>query len=496
MSDPSAIQVPVQTAVTSDMALGLKPACPKSRVYRQNISPNNKQIFTANDVIYIDIPTGRPGTWFDPSQSYLKFSVQCATTTACNTATNIDGVFVDNSAYSFLQRLDVYCGSNQIETISGYGALCNQMLDIQLSANDKAGLSTMIGTNPYTTIVNTGATYAQYSEPITVQYPGDRSGLGLTTTTSLSSAIPYTFCLPLLSGTVGVSASKYIPVSLLKSPINLQIYTSANDDAIKYDTAGAGATWQIINVEFVATFIEIDSPQYAMEIQEGVPIYISTKSWRQSGFTVTANSTGEITNLLSFRMASLCSLLGRFRNFSSAVQGANASSAYRLSSSVNPNISSYYFKLGSQVIPNKPVYLYNGSLVGNGSEGFAELQKSVHALSATVGNSAFNSNCYNVAVSANGQWSTFFGPGTASGIKARGVVDSCQNAFAIGQEFETFNHKSDVILSGISTLNTNLFFTMSIISGATTGASNIVADFYANYDVILIIQDGQMMAKF
>ena len=86
------------------MMLGLKPSAPKSRQYRQNISPNNKQIFTANDTIDIDIPTGRHNTWYDPSQSYLKFSVQCTTTTAVNTTTNVDGVFVDNSAYSFISR--------------------------------------------------------------------------------------------------------------------------------------------------------------------------------------------------------------------------------------------------------------------------------------------------------------------------------------------------------------------------------------------------------
>jgi hypothetical protein len=395
-----------------------------------------------------------------------------------------------------LSRLDVFCGSNQLDTISQYGALCNQLLDIQLSMADKAGLSSMIGTNPFNTTVNTGATYVQYSEPVRVQQAGDRSGQSLVSTTSFATAIPYTFCLPLLSGVVGVSASKYIPVSLLRSPINLQIYTAANDDAIKYDTAGAGTTWQIVNVEFVATFIEIDSPQYSLQIEPNVPMYISTKSWRESGFTIPANSTGEITNLLSFRMASLCSLLGRFRNQSSAVQGANATSAYRLSSSINPNMSSYYFKLGSQVIPNKPVYLYNSSLVGNGSEAFAELQKSVHALSSTVGNSAFDCTQYNVAVTPNGQWVAPAGPGVTAGVKARGLPDSFINSFAIGQEFESFNHKSDVILSGISTLNTNLFFTMSIISGATTGTTNIVAEFYAQYDVILILQDGQMMAKF
>jgi hypothetical protein len=287
-----------------------------------------------------------------------------------------------------------------------------------------------------------------------------------------------------------------IPVGLLRSPITLQIYTAANDDAIKFDTAGVGATWQIVNVEFIATFIELYDQQFDMNVQPGMPLYISTKSWRESGFTINAGTTGEFTNILSFRHASLCNILGRFRNQSSAVQGVNASSAYRLSSSVNPNISSYYFKIGNAIVPNKPVYLYNGTLVGNGSEAFSELLKSIHSFSSIAGNTAFNSNSYNVAISSNGQWNAAFGPGVAGGVKSRGIADTFANAFAIGQEFESFAHKSDTILSGISTLNTNLFFTMNIISGANTGASNIVAEFYAQFDMILVIMDGQISSKF
>jgi hypothetical protein len=227
-----------------------------------------------------------------------------------------------------------------------------------------------------------------------------------------------------------------------------------------------------------------------------MPLYISSKSWRETGITIPANSSGEITSLLPFRLASLCSLIGRFRNHSSAVQGANATSAYRLSSSVNPNIGYYYFKLANQVIPNKPVNLYTNNLVGTGSEAFAELQKSLHALSSTIGNSSFTSKNYQVSVSEMGDWSTAFETGVASGVKSKGHVDTFANAFVIGQEFESFNHKSDIILSGISTLNTNLFFIYNIASGLTTGASNIVAEFYAQHDMILIIQDGQMSAKF
>ena len=160
MSDSSSLgNIGAHQALTGDMMLGLKPSAPRSRAYRVSIAPNNKQIFGPTDCIYIDIPTSRPNTWYDPAQSYLKFSVQCSATAACNVT---DGVYVDNSAYSFISRLDVYNGSNLLETISQYGALCNTILDMTLTESDKAGLSNVIGTNPlnYSMTVASGAVYA------------------------------------------------------------------------------------------------------------------------------------------------------------------------------------------------------------------------------------------------------------------------------------------------------------------------------------------------
>ena len=56
MSDPSAINLPVNVALTSDMMLGLKPSAPKSRSYRLNVSPLNKSIFVGLDQVIIEIP--------------------------------------------------------------------------------------------------------------------------------------------------------------------------------------------------------------------------------------------------------------------------------------------------------------------------------------------------------------------------------------------------------------------------------------------------------
>ena len=278
-------------ALTGDMMLGLKPSAPRSRAYRVSVPPNNKQVFGPTDCIYIDIPTSRPNTWYDPAQSYLKFSVQCSATAACNA---IDGIYVDNTAYSFFSRLDIYNGSNLLETIAQYGGLCNTIIDTTLTESDKAGLSSMIGCNALNTVIG-GAAGAVCLNP---QVPGDRSGCLLSGVTgAINTAIPTTFCLPLMSGIVGVNASKMIPVGSLRAPISLQLYTSANDDAVMYMTAGAGCIWQIVNVEFIATYVEVIDDNFGQHFDPSIPQYISTKSWRESSFTIPASTQGENTAL-------------------------------------------------------------------------------------------------------------------------------------------------------------------------------------------------------
>ena len=85
------------------------------------------------------------------------------------------------------------------------------------------------------------------------------------------------------------------------------------------------------------------------------------------------------------------------------------------------------------------------------------------------------------------------------GSKTNGTIDTHYNAFHIGQELETFSNRRDTILSGVSTLNTQTFFTGIINSGATAGGTNSYnynVHFFANFDMILVIQDGIMSAKF
>ena len=97
-------------------------------------------------------------------------------------------------------------------------------------------------------------------------------------------------------------------------------------------------------------------------------------------------------------------------------------------------------------------------------------------------------------------------------MAASAGATSYKNAFALALETESFSGKSNVLLSGLNTLNSNIFFEANIgyasatvlagnggtnTFGAVTGpTASFTLDFYANFDVIYAIQDGIITARF
>ena len=243
-----------------------------------------------------------------------------------------------------------------------------------------------------------------------------------------------------------------LPLGSLSSPIRVEMYTASNDDAIYYSSGGTGTTvWQLVNVELELCYVEIDEDGF--EDKRDID-YISTQSYRQTSATLPATYSGEFTTLLHFRFASMTALYARFRNQSGAMQGVIASAAYRKSSSINPNFSSYYARIGAAIYPNKAVSLINGYQTGSGAEAYAELMKSFHSLASITGDPAIRTQEYNVCSTAYGQW----GLANIPASKAAGNIDTFANAFAIGMELQTFSNRNDTICSGINTQNTQMFF--------------------------------------
>jgi hypothetical protein len=106
----------------------LRPLALPSRSYRYSLAPTNGVgSFAPTQTIGFKIPVGRgKNVVLDNTQCYFKFGIQ-ATTTAAQAA--LGTVFLENSAYRFLQQFVLSHGGQQLETINQYGQLANVLLD-------------------------------------------------------------------------------------------------------------------------------------------------------------------------------------------------------------------------------------------------------------------------------------------------------------------------------------------------------------------------------
>ena len=134
MTDSSAL-LPNSVALTSDLLFNLKPSAVRSRSYRASILPSNKTSFNPSETAIMYIPGGRRNTYLDVDQSYLRFTIKV----------NSADSYLDNNGACIIQRVDVFHGSNLLESIIGYNMLASYILDLQTAQSQRKGLSNLYG---------------------------------------------------------------------------------------------------------------------------------------------------------------------------------------------------------------------------------------------------------------------------------------------------------------------------------------------------------------
>jgi hypothetical protein len=121
-----------------------------------------------------------------------------------------------------------------------------------------------------------------------------------------------------------------------------------------------------------------------------------------------------------------------------------------------------------------------------------EIVKSFHSLSSPSYCAGLDQSIYGTADSADPTVIQVVGPSP--------YALSFTNGFAMAIELESFCGRTDAIISGVNTLSTNCFFEGSITSNyGTTNVATTTAytlDFYANFDIIFMIKDGLLTAKY
>ena len=455
MTDTSQL-LPNQTAVTSDCMFNLKPSAVRARSYRASIPSSNKSTFNPSDVVIFYLPAGRRNTYLDPTQSYMRYTVRNNDTT--------NAINFDQDGASVINRLDVFHASNLLESVQQYNVIHSYLMDFNLNVSQKQGLSGMYGTAG----------------------TGDRLGYQISNAANANNPSCFTVCKPVLSGVFGLGAEKCLPLGMLSDDIRVEITLESQANGMAY-AAASTTNWTITSFELELCIIELSDEGESMVrsiASPERPIFLHGTSFRHYVSSLARTTGGSVSYLVPARFASIKSLILCPR--SSLATGV--SNAYSISCRVNPNFSSYWWRVGSALIPSKPVVLENINNTGGYAEALAEIQKAFHSLDSNVNSCSAPVGYFNKADAVNPD-------GTANNkVPITAGTATYENAFAIAQECESFAQRSDLLISGLNTLSTQVFFEANI--STTAPARDYTLDFYAWHDCIYVLEDGIISVRF
>lgn len=479
MSVDSSSLIQNQNSVTVDLLYNLKNSAGTSRSYRASIPPNNfsSNIPPSSNLIF-SIPCGRKNTYLDGQNSYLRLTLKNNDTT--------NALYLDNTGACLINMLSVYHSGNLIDQCPNYNLLFNYLMDFQSNfAAHIGGMSVYMGTSKtlssYGNVV-AAATGAQIGAAVKdTTIIGTLSGESFADTRA-GASIPIngsiTLCLPLLCS-IFLNSDKMIPLGKLKGDLEFQILLETFVKSVVI--AGTPTAWSILNAELVLQIIELsDTSQQIVDSMSppDQPIYIHSNEWRYFSNTLASGTTGNFTSLISARYNSLKSLVCLPQKSSEITSQVS----YSVSSRINPNIISYIWRVGGTMIPNKMVVLRNDATTAGFAEAYVEVLKSFHGLNNLLYSQLVGAAEYNIWDQAASSTLGIASPFTTN--------LSYDNAFCIAQELEVYTSRNDVILQGINTIGQNIFLDCNI---DTTGpTSSYTLSFFANFDVILIIENGVM----
>jgi len=465
-----------QNSVTSDILYNLKNSAGTSRRYRTNIPPNNGQQFSPGTQMNFSIPCARKNTYLDGQNSYLRLTLKN------NDSSNM--MYLDNTGASLINMLTIYQSGNLIDQCPNYNLLFNYITDFNYDFASHFGfLSAYLGTAQTFTGAS-DVTLAVAGSGVSALAAG--AIVGSVTSESFSEArsgysIPVsgitTVCLPLLCA-IFLNSDKMIPLGKLKSDIEFIVLL---ETLVKSVMTSSTTNWSIINAELVLEIIELsDTSQQIVDSfsPPDRPIYIHSNEWRYFSNTLPSGTTGNFTSLVSARYNSLKTLV----LLPQLTSETTTKNSYSVSSRINPNIISYLWRCGGSIIPNKSVTLRNDNTTGGFSEAFVEVIKTFHGFNNTFCRPMIGAAEYNI-------WDQATNATLGINTKYANTL-SFFNGFAIAQELEVYSTRNDVILQGINTIGQNIFFDCNIDTTGPTGSYTL--NFFANFDVILVIENGVM----
>ena len=407
--------------------------------------------------------SSRRGQYLDPTTTYIRYKITYGVPGAGVAGTDFSRLL--GSAYSPFIKQEVY-GNNSVvlESINEVGVLASMLLNCQLNASDKLGLSSTMGFDMQG--IATGAT------------AGHRMWMSATAAAGQPQALEsltFEYSMPLI-GILGSGTDKFIPIGALYG-LRFELTLDTLSRYTIAMTANTLTSVSISEFEFVGNVIEL-SPEAQMLIEQANPekIHIRSSTYRQAS-NILAASSGPGTNdlLVGIRVSSLKSVY-------MVCSPANANEGKY--AGVNPCLDQ-----GTCLViagQNYPQRTLNPS--AHPADSFQELQKSFGALNLSVFNGCITKIGYYTS-SLPYQLCLAYS-------QTPGNVMTVPSQFYLGIDTEVVARKQN-LLSGINVNSSPMFFRAQI---GSVGLSNAVhtCNFFGHYDVILELDcaSKNIVAKF
>jgi len=315
-----------------------------------------------------NIPVGSPGTHLDPQSSYLQFTIE-------NTS-SADITNLSQSAYSLIESIDVYMGSVQIASQSGFNVLASLLLDFQ---NSPASLNT------------TGGIYgcSDYAAADVDSYY-NRLGVPIANTASRTVCLPLPYCL-------GTLAQKSIPLGSIREGLRVEIKLANYLDWGVYATAPASSP-KVKDCKMQLAIVNLSDAAEQALVRSLPVIYIPSSKWHHCSTTVPASTPVAFT--LPWKMASVNAIFAVFREVT-VLNERNQHATVRTRAGCND----FYIRIGSHNYPQDKIRCDHG-----GAEARMELMKALQMVGMADAPSAVSTALYS------------------------------DSAFAVGISLETFGH--------------------------------------------------------
>lgn len=413
--------------------------------------------YTQGDTVRIEVPTNRNGQSLFPHDSFLEGKIKI---NGSASAAGASTIALDQSIYSIFSRLRVIHGSTVLEDTLNANKVWTTLLDIQLNASERCGNSINLLVNDASTSIGT-------------VYNGGMSGQRFLTFSAITGATDsnlFDFCLNIPSALVGSLSQKALPIgemgaSSLYIELELAPASVAFCSTVATTTINSYTVQDIYYNAKIATLpsdvqnalnslgkIELPAFSYKCEVK-ALPSGISS-----------------FNDKIAFNYSSIKTFMFFLQNQATA-NGAIVSRS--VSSRTKGNINEYYLSINGESYPTQPI--------SNISRMYCELQRSFDALTDTNFGGILSLKNYNVNdVSAT--------------TDAFVIDDSTTNEkrFVASVDLEKFNHSSEVLMSGTSTIGQSLNLIVNF-SSALGSACNLYA--VALYDVIYVLENGQLTPK-